>query len=197
MRVGIQTGYANPGWGEASHLINYFSCFVFQVQLLLDIENSLPLFILKRFQVHSYSECPNGPKSIRTKVSYKLFLMIAFRGSRFKNRDSAVLCLRFAILIVSTAVKQIYNLTYFYFPKVKRGEGVGRYQRSKLEGAGEIVQFPCNLERCFLLSQKVSQLQFYCCKQKILNGLNGVSDCDAFKHKLGLPLRPTFISRVS
>jgi len=52
-----------------------FSCFVFQVQLLLDIENSLPLFILKRFQVHSYSECPNAPKSVRTKVSYKSFLI--------------------------------------------------------------------------------------------------------------------------
>lgn len=63
---------------------NYFSCFVFQVQLLLDIENSLPLFILKRFQVHSYSEYPNSPKSIKTKVSYKSFLMIAFRGSKIE-----------------------------------------------------------------------------------------------------------------
>jgi len=57
----------------------------------------------------------------------------------------------------------------------------------ELEGAEEIY-FTCNFERSFLLSLKVSQLQFYCCKQKILNGLNGVSDCAAFKHKLVLPL---------
>ncbi|KAL9951427.1 hypothetical protein ACROYT_G044086 [Oculina patagonica] len=42
--------------------------YVLQVQLLLDIENSMPMFILKHVQVHSYSEYPNHPKSLKTKL---------------------------------------------------------------------------------------------------------------------------------
>lgn len=42
--------------------------YVLQVRLLVDIENSLPEFIMKRVQVYSYSEFPNHPKTIKQKL---------------------------------------------------------------------------------------------------------------------------------
>ncbi|XP_068726083.1 transient receptor potential cation channel subfamily A member 1-like [Montipora capricornis] len=42
--------------------------YVLQVQLLLDIERSLPMFILKRVQVQTYSEYPNTFQNFKTKV---------------------------------------------------------------------------------------------------------------------------------
>lgn len=42
--------------------------YVLQVQLLLDIENSMPMFILKHVQVPSYSEYPNHPKTLKQKL---------------------------------------------------------------------------------------------------------------------------------
>jgi len=42
--------------------------YVLQVQLLLDIERSMPMFILKHVQVHSYSEYPNHAKTLKTKL---------------------------------------------------------------------------------------------------------------------------------
>lgn len=43
--------------------------YVLQVQLLLDIERSMPAFILKLVQVNSYSEHPNFTKPLKTKVA--------------------------------------------------------------------------------------------------------------------------------
>lgn len=75
----------------------------------------------------------------------------------------------------------------FLFFKGERERG-SHVKGGSLGGGGWAVEieFPCNFEQSFLLSLKGSKLQFYCCKQKILNNLNGVSDCDAFKHKLPL-----------
>lgn len=42
--------------------------YVLQVRLLVDIENSLPEFIMKRVQVYSYSEFPNHPKTLKQKL---------------------------------------------------------------------------------------------------------------------------------
>ncbi|CAH3028136.1 unnamed protein product, partial [Porites evermanni] len=42
--------------------------FFFQVQMLLDIERSMPTFFLKRVQVEGYSEFPNHAQSIRAKL---------------------------------------------------------------------------------------------------------------------------------
>lgn len=42
--------------------------YVLQVQLLLDIENSMPMFILKHVQVPSYSEYPNHSKTLKQKL---------------------------------------------------------------------------------------------------------------------------------
>ncbi|XP_073259061.1 transient receptor potential cation channel subfamily A member 1-like [Porites lutea] len=43
--------------------------YVLQVQLLLDIERSMPMWILKRVQVQGYSEYPNHPKTLKTKLA--------------------------------------------------------------------------------------------------------------------------------
>lgn len=50
--------------------LNVLSCCgVFQVQMLLDIERSMPTFFLKHVQVEGYSEFPNHAQSIRAKVT--------------------------------------------------------------------------------------------------------------------------------
>lgn len=50
----------------------YILFFNSQVRLLVDIENSLPEFIMKRVQVYSYSEFPNHPKTLKQKVGTKI-----------------------------------------------------------------------------------------------------------------------------
>lgn len=50
----------------------------FQVQLLLDIERTLPLFILKRVQVHSYADYPNANQSFMAKVISASFYFICY-----------------------------------------------------------------------------------------------------------------------
>lgn len=50
----------------------YISFFNSQVRLLVDIENSLPEFIMKRVQVYSYCEFPNHPKTLKQKVGTKI-----------------------------------------------------------------------------------------------------------------------------
>ena len=58
--------------------------FHFQVQLLLDIERSMPMWILKRVQVQGYSEYPNHPKTLKTKVTkrslFKSGTIVIYQG---------------------------------------------------------------------------------------------------------------------
>ena len=58
--------------------------FHFQVQLLLDIERSMPMWILKRVQVQGYSEYPNHPKTLKTKVTkrslFKSGTIVIYKG---------------------------------------------------------------------------------------------------------------------
>jgi len=42
--------------------------YVLQVRLLVDIENSLPVYVLKRVQVYSHTEFPNQPKTLKQKL---------------------------------------------------------------------------------------------------------------------------------
>lgn len=42
--------------------------YVLQVRLLVDIENSLPTYVMKRVQVYSHTEFPNQPKTLKQKL---------------------------------------------------------------------------------------------------------------------------------
>jgi len=42
--------------------------YVLQVRLLVDIENSLPAYVMKRVQVYSHTEFPNHPKTLKQKL---------------------------------------------------------------------------------------------------------------------------------
>ena len=48
-----------------------------QVRLLVEIENSLPKYILERVQVYSHTEYPNYPKTMRQAVSVEIYFAFA------------------------------------------------------------------------------------------------------------------------
>lgn len=58
--------------------------YVLQVQLLLDIERTLPLFILKRVQVHSYADYPNANQSFVAKL---VALFVSFGKAEVEEEE--------------------------------------------------------------------------------------------------------------
>ena len=46
----------------------------------MDIENSLPAYVMKRVQVYSHTEFPNQPKTLKQKVSVYFTEELVFRA---------------------------------------------------------------------------------------------------------------------